>query len=794
MNSSYDGIVARLKASPTEDELVVLMNEILQNPPSLQVISTLLTNIIPQTWTLLQPQVQQLVVEALTCYIGVSNLTTRLSVAKHIDLVLIWIDVITKVLQQPEMVVKLVDRAQSRLEVKEVDKLLFKGKLIAIVNEKSVEYSLGNNIPNYHSWLCQSLLSLYKQEVSIDTINQFLKSFVSFNTGDLEYYFEYFITPDNFQYFRHSYTQFKSLDQKDLVLKLYRFHLIKCINPDSILAWYNLVKFIQINDYNLIVKIILMMNHSLNILTCLLIPHDNKQSLANQLLASWSDCKNSPISVQEYTTHFLIHLMSSVPLSYIDSLMKQEVFLVGVSNHLESYSTNIKSLGVILADKICQFNQQPKIFQSQLNLDSYEYLVNEKILVIKSIDNQTSWAIVGAPKVEEPDSLTSVNQEVALINVDSDDESDEDDQMAHKSIIPKPLYIKQLLDYLHVDSKKERAYEMQKMALTICPTLIRQKSLNSNEIKFYGEDLLTTIIGMSNDFAIKKFNDLILLNLIAVLVSNPKLTIFLLKLLLTGDYSLQQRMIILSSMSLSCRELRGYSDDIVAQSFDPKTFSSQILPQKLHDYYLGGIDTIERSIQGTLMAEPSERAQDTLSGGKVLRVSRRLTKTPVQVNKPKLPNFFKQVGPTFYFPLINVWYESDGINIGHYSPILISHYIKTLTLILNTAYPSAPDLQDMIKEFLLIVTPCFGTILVDQIPSIESIVTGLLLICDISDGEFLIQNFSNELRIIETWLSTHWGEIIDNRVSALCSGLLLQLHEMSDKFERTLMSQINGLY
>lgn len=794
-----EDIVGKLKDVQIETDLVKLFNEIGEKPVSFKVISCLLTYTIPNTWKLLQPPVQQVIVEILTSYIGISNVTARLSLAKHVDLVRLWMDILVRILQQPQLLVKLVENASNRLEIKEIDKLLFRGKLIAIINEKSLEYGLQDLVPDYNSWLCQSLLSLHNHNCSIDTINQFLLSFKSFSTVGLSRYFEIFITPVNFDFFKLSCLNLKSFEQKELLMDLYQFHLVKIINRDSILAWYNLLRFVEVHDFNVILKVILMMNHSLNLLTCLLIPSKSKALLANQLLTYWSDCSKTPIPIQEFSTHFLIHLISTMPSQYLESLTRQEIFLQGISNHLESFSNNVKCLGVVFADKVCQFNNQPKIFKSQLNLNSYQYLENEEKIEITMMDEQKCWELIKAPIIEEPESTvnTQLNIDTSKIAdlVDSDDESDlENDQTAHKSIIPKPLYIKQLLEYLTIDSKKERAYEMQKLALTIGPTLIRQKSLNSNEVTFYGEDLLTNLIGMSNDFAIKNFHDLILFNLISVLVSTPKLTIFLLKLLMTGDYSLQQRMIILSSLSLSCRELRGFSDDIVTKSFTPTNFPSQILPKKLHEYYLEGTNIIERSIQDSLMAVSSEKAQDTLSGGKILRISRRLTKSPVQIDKPKLPNFFKIVGPNFFFPLVNIWYESNGINIGHYSPILISHYMKTLTLILSTAYPSASDLQDMIKEFLLIVAPYLNTVLLDQIPSIESVVTGLLLICDISDGEFLVQNFNNELILIENWLNTHWEQIIDSRVRSLCSGLLLHLHEIGEKFERTVMSQINGLY
>lgn len=672
----------------------------------------------------------------------------------------------------------------SKLIIKEVNKLFFNDKLLSILNESLLHFNLP--LFNYAKFKNLNLLTLFQNDIPISITNTFLLS--SLDTT----YFEFYLNKENFYFFKNSFLSMKQFEKKSLTQKLFDY-IDKIITSSTILSWFNLLNFIDLTDFNLILKIILKLNYSLNKLTALLIPASSHQKITTQLLISWSDCRTSPLPIQEYTTHFLIHLLSNTSTSFSNSLLSQDVFLSGVSNHLESFSTNVKSLGIILTNKICKFSNQPKIFKSQVNLDSYKFLEDEEILKTSLVDFDTCWSIITSPTIEEVDEVSNEITKIELkLPIDSDDESDE--ESSHKSVIPNPLYIKQLLEYLMIDTKKDRAYEMQKIALNIGPTLIRQKSLNSNEVAFYSEELLTNFVGLSNVFAIENFPELILVNLIAVLVSCPNLVKFVTELLLTGDYSLQQRMIILSSISLSCRELGGHSDEIVSKSYTQTRFQSKVLPQKLHDYYLGGVDTITRKLQHHVMADPSEKAKDLLSGGKILRISRKLTKQPEQVTKPKLPNFYKKVGPKFYFPLINVWYASNGINIGHYSPILISHYIKTLTLILNSAYPSAFDLGDMVKEFVLIIAPYLVTILVEEVPTIESIVTGVLIICDIVESEFLINNLHQELKIIESWLTANWDQVIDNRVKSLCSGLILRLHEMGDSFERTIMNQLNSIY
>ena len=797
-----DSIVKQLKSSPNQHDIEQLIARIPPENPPVIVISTILSYTIPQTYPLLPASIQNQLISILLSYIGLSNVVSRLQHVAHIDHAKLWLEVVQKILYQDEFLWHIIKQSENdRIVTKEIDKLLFKGKLTSIVNQVSLQFELDDPIPDFFQWLCSSLLSLYPHQVPIPTINMFLNSLLHSNPVLTPQYFEFMINQQNLPYFIQSYKELKSFQQNDIALKLLTLHINKVISDTNILAWSNVLQFIQLKDHIQCKTITKQMNRNLNVLACLLISDNKRNTIFTNLLEDWSNPKSTPISIQEYTTHFLIELLSTTSQDFLNKLTSQPTFLTSISNHLEAFSTHSKSLGVILANKVCEYNHQPPIFNMELDLHEYDYLIEQTPTVFLEIPENECWKEINQPIVEEvqdiENSVVDVSQKLDKFNfstTDSDDETDEEeDPMAHRSSIPKPLYIKDLLEYLNIDTKNERAYDMLLIALKSGPTLIRQKSINSNEVKFYSEELISILIGMGNEFKIENFTNLQLLNLIAVLVATPSASIHLYKLLLTGDYSLQQRMVMLSASSLACRELRGFHDEVVANSFIPANFATSILPKKL-DFYSQGMETIERSIQNDLMEDRSQDARDKLTGGKILRVSERLKKTSLPVDKPIIPEFYKLVGKNFYFPLISVWYESNGIDIGHYSPILISHFIKTLTLILHTAYPSAVNLNDMIKEFLLIVTSVLSSLEPDQVQTIESISTGVLLICDITDGQFLIDNFTTELRIIQTWMSKNWENIIDNRVVGLCSALLLRLQEMNDSYERSLINQMNSFY
>jgi telomere length regulation protein len=797
-----DSIVKQLKSNPNQHDIELLIAQIPKRNPPVIVISAILSYTIPQTYTLLPPSIQSQLISILLSYIGLSNVVSRLQYVTHIDHAKLWLDVVKKILYQDEFLLHIVDQVENdRMVIKEVDKLLFKGKLVSAVNQVSLQFELDDPIPDFFQWLCSSLLSLYHHQISISTINIFLNSLLRSNPVLTPQYFEFMINQQNLPYFIQSYKELKSFQQNDIALKLLTIHINKVISDENILAWSNVLRFIELKDHIQCKAIIKQMNRNLNVLACILISDNKRNIIFTNLLEEWSNQKSTPISVQEHTTHLLIQILPTTSPDFSHKLTSQPTFLTSISNHLEAFSTHSKALGVILANRICENNHQPPIFNMELDLPEYDYLIQQKPTIFLEIPEDECWKDINQPIIEEVEdierSVVDTSQKLDKLNfstADSDDETDEeDDPMAHRSSIPKPLYIKDLLEYLNIDSKNERAYDMLLIALKSGPTLIRQKSINSNEVKFYSEELITILIGMGNEFKIDNFTNLQLLNIIAVLVATPNAAIHLYKLLLTGDYSLQQRMVMLSASSLACRELRGFHDEVVANSFTPANFATSILPKKLN-FYSQGMETIERSIQNDLMEDRSQDARDKLIGGKILRVSERLKKTSLPVDKPIIPDFYKLVGKNFYFPLVSVWYESNGIDIGHYSPILISHFIKTLTLILHTGYPSAVNINDMIKEFLLIVTSVLSTLEADQVQTIESISTGVLLICDITDGQFLIDNFTTELQIVQTWMSKNWENIIDNRVVGLCSGLLLRLQEMNDSYERSLIHQMNSFY
>lgn len=855
-HSIIDDRVLQLKNHPTAEEIESTLRSILNKSSDLNtnfsLVTTLLNFTIPETYNLLTDSTKKLIIQVFKTVAGLGNLISKISLLKdnskdHDTFTLLeTLMLILTGCFDAGLVSNMVLANSSPSEIKEIDKLLFKGKCFAIVNEivLNCDIQSHNQIfsssDNYVGYLNIEILTLFKDDIDVKIINMFITSLGSFNSSSWSQYFDLMFNEGNWSHAIMAFKYMKRFEKKSFLLRLLgnfltKKYLLTQISDEKLASLALLLR--PIIEYDLIDemffdKIISTSNYETNLLVSILLSNLSDGDFCQlilKLLKTWADddlMKAEAISLQEYRTHLIILLISRVNnATFTQDMLKNPIFLRAISSRLSSFSNNVKSLGVILADKVCEFGKREKIFQLD-NVEGYDSLISNKTyrynMKTENMTIEDAWNHLNEPEVIEEtinfnsdtSDLANALEKVSVSKLDSDDESDfesdeeDDPTISRKPHIVKPLYIKDILEYLTVDSNAPQAYEKRRAALISGPTLVRQKSKFGNEVSFYSEDLVTQLVGLSNNYEDNDFEDLRLNCLIAVVVANSSCTLHLYRLLLTGDYSLKQRMCILSATSLAARELKGFKDEVVAKSYSERLFPSKMLPGSLHQKFLSlgseddkyvnekRINPAYESLQGEIMYEASEEAQNKLSGGKILRLSSNLRKKPKQeVLSPKVNNFSKIIGSQFYLPLVSIWYEAGGqIDIGHYSPILTAHYIKTLALLLHAAYPTATNLNDMIKEFFLIVTPLIQKISLDELQIIESIVTGILLICDILDDQYLMMHYHNEIDVFHRWLSLVWEDLIDDKIKSLCAGLLLRINELNEKFERLLLDQMNSIY
>ena len=78
-------------------------------------------------------------------------------------------------------------------------------------------------------------------------------------------------------------------------------------------------------------------------------------------------------------------------------------------------------------------------------------------------------------------------------------------------------------------------------------------------------------------------------------------------------------------------------------------------------------------------------------------------------------------------------------------------------------------------------------------PVVESIVTGVLIVCEVSNPEFLVTNHNDEIVFIQNWLSVSWELLVDDKLKSVAAGLLLRLQKLESSLERTIMDQSNSI-
>lgn len=798
----------------------------------LQLVTALLKYTVPEAFLHVPRETQDAIAAAFRSAVGLGNLVAKIAMLSSLkadlsqDLVAALnchLALLEKVLA-PRILLQM---ARLPLELREADKLLFRGKCYSVVREADLRFH-GLVVPRalssmsaYTGFLCRELFSLYG-EADIRAINSLVLSLFSLSAELALFFYEYVFHREYIAHLQSSLENMKRYERKLLLAKFFEFVSVRFLRSsapqlDTIAALYVLARTYldtSVWDEFMANHIVSRYNYALNLLFALSASGDFDVSafelLLLRLLAAWGNpalVTEEPVIRQEYRTHMLLCMCMQLPQSSIKRMIGDSAFLSAISTRLSSHSDRVKALGVFFADSVCVMAGEQKIFSmDNINIELDIPTTRLKASEIH-ITPDDAWDIIEAPEVvesptEDMKEMERAFQPISLRDEDAmSEEVEEDDPTMQSKPVSAPIYVRDILAYLSADTKDAQAYEKQKLALQAAPTILRQKLAFGTEVAFYAEEIMSLLAGLTNQYDEANFETSKLNAMIAVVVSYPKVTAHVCHLLLTGDYSLQQRMCLLSCISLSARELRGFDDESVRQSFQKTDFPSKKLPPQLHNQYMAsentdyGYNSIENSIQNQLMQEASEEARDELSGGKILRISLALKKKSmesakeVSLSKEAMANFRKTVGHTFFFPLVAVWYESGGIDIGPYTPILIAHFIRTLSLILHAAYPAAVDLNDMISEYVRLICPVIQMVTPDQLQVIESAVTGFLLVLDICDTEFLVQNFGQQITDVESAVASWWELLIEDKVKSLCAGLLLRIGEMKKSMETVLLDR-----
>jgi telomere length regulation protein len=586
--------------------------------------------------------------------------------------------------------------------------------------------------------------------------------------------------------------------------------------------------------------------------------------LFKELLDRWSmplNIKHFSVMQQRAQTQLLILWVPYLSQSDIQSISLSAEYLNAISNHLSAVSEQSRYFGMALAEYFSReanngvkpiyfgVDKVPEMAYFKELIDS----VNKNVTKISSVGvnfdvivdeyfkelNKKPSEIPGADKEEEeidvaeaeaPDSDdedSDDDHEFQPYAFDEDDveDSDDDPTIAKRERITAPVYIKDLLAYLNDDSNLDKV----ELALRTGSELIQRKAKFGRELKFHAPELATTLAGLrlisENDDELEDTKSLLNLRLemLATLVACEPFTVppHLSTLLVTGDYSLMQRMVILSAVTLGAKYLsegqRTGADKVLASKRLPSALhdkfantrhNSQSRTAELEAFNMKQLQDVTLEVQRELTQTTAERAQDELIGGaRVLKLSSTLRKQRqgtgggVTATASTSNLYAKLAAKHFFFPLLNQFLRltaNQRLRIAsgasNYNELFLAHYIKSLALLVHYACPTSTELEEMCDELVRLVLSQRTHATAQDSAVQEALYTVVLTVLRANSGERIAVRWPREVCMeLRAWLEDTWETVADPRVRGLAASALFQIAEIGRTWERRLVGEMMAL-
>ena len=527
--------------------------------------------------------------------------------------------------------------------------------------------------------------------------------------------------------------------------------------------------------------------------------------------------------------------------SFLSSMSKGSAYLSGISNHLASSSSKIRFLGMVLglavSEKIDEPGKQLKFTSDgfdQAEWSWYKGLIDlrDRTGTVTQLKKQREDHLVtiaepargfsgdGASRKKQANATTSkivAIEEITDSESEDDDlpvyakpdsdpsDDDEDPTLVQRNKPTAPVYIKDLLAGL----QDTEDYDKHTLALNNAPSLIRRKTEFGSEVQDHLADLASYTIGLKDRWELADFSTLRLRAMLAVLLADPKtMGPYFAHSFYTGDLSLSQRGAILSCLGLAAREIAGLgADDTALTRADTlkDAFPSKRLPSKLHDHYaLDAAPTNKLTADlSRMMIQPlAAQAADKISGPNALKVRTFSSRMEVEKKrtKPTSNILAKIVAEAFFFPLTGRWQlqtQAVGTNPPQASPMLLSQFLKTLSLILHAAGSSAPALPQLTSEFWDLLLSL--RVKADDQSVLEALLFAFLMLLEVNNEKQrdLATDHARELLETQEWVGSRLemmggGEEEGERCRMLAAGVLVKCKEIVEKHQRLLLGDMMG--
>lgn len=597
--------------------------------------------------------------------------------------------------------------------------------------------------------------------------------------------------------------------------------------------------------------------NNLNLVKSLLISASRDQTTFQEQVMSlfnvWGSKLNiskSPVAMQRHQTQVLFVSLSLLTKPFLQQLTATPAFLDGITNHLSSPSSRVRDFGILIGEKIAQYGSVPLNFGIESSEDwsglSVDKLADNSLNLLFDVD-EADPDVSSIPDSEAPSIFSDVLSERGSLKTtkdtqsryqklgfdvrshvkDSDDEEggeDSDDDDPSNKTVSKPVYIRQLLEYLKAPEGDDQ-YDKLDIGLKTAAGLILEKAKYGSEVKVHAKSLAQSLVQFKDNFDFPDYHKHRTQALVVLVGTQPEIAPYIVDLFYTADISINDRLLLLTSLSLGARFVNGFTDTVDVKPVQMKQLPAAVA-QRFNDLSIGGLtgggglagtsglldfgdktpqegqssssgvteplNNVAGDLQKTLLSPTisESRENEALNGPKVLRVSSSLQKQlQGQSNTTITTNNFSKVAHLFIFPLVDSWWKAGtGIMAGSFSSIIQAHYFKTLALLLYTAAPSAPKLVEMTSELLAMLLKLRSYVYIDDPQVVEAACTCLLVVLDTHSDEFIVQKWPREFVDLQKWLEGVWEGVIDERVKGVAAGVLYQMKKLGEKWRRALIA------
>ncbi|KAH7123780.1 telomere length regulation protein-domain-containing protein [Dendryphion nanum] len=408
---------------------------------------------------------------------------------------------------------------------------------------------------------------------------------------------------------------------------------------------------------------------------------------------------------------------------------------------------------------------------------------------------------ISGPRIVEilDESSDEDNDLLAYEKPDSDPEDDADDPTEINRNKPTaPVYIRDLI----VGLRDQENYERHELALATAASLIRRKANFGTEVIDHIEELASILLGLNDNLDISGFNDQRQQALIAILLTKPAaMAQYFARSFFSGDYSLAQRISMLTTLGLGARELAGLKDPSTDSLIpDAPSFPSKTLPSHLQKIYSSDPNPVSRithNLTKQILSPIAATAADQLTGPDILKVRTFSTRMAVEARRSKpIPNALAQiVADNFFFPLTGRWWitiRSSNSDSVYTSTHLLPPFLQTLSLLLNAAGPNTLALPQMTREFWDLLLSVRGVAGKDKSVLKGLLFAFLMLLETNQDSERVATEQAKELLETQEWVRIVFeqlgaGSEEDESVRVLAAGVLVRCQEVVDKYQRRMV-------